>query len=96
MPALLCHIYRSRRKEGVYLYLPKSTAFSSLPKDLQTLFGKPELALTLLLTPEKPLARANAAKVLADIAEKGFYLQLPPPQDPSMAAINIHNTKLMP
>ncbi len=94
MSPLLCQVYRSSRKDGVYLYLPKSSSFSSLPEGLQELFGQPQPALTLLLTPERKLAQANAAKVLAAIAENGFYLQMPPPEDASMTAINRHNTKL--
>jgi uncharacterized protein YcgL (UPF0745 family) len=34
--------------------------------------------MVLLLTPEKVLARANVAVVLADIKAQGFYLQMPP------------------
>jgi len=34
--------------------------------------------MTLQLTSDKKLARANSVKVLNDIKEKGYYLQLPP------------------
>ena len=34
--------------------------------------------MTLLVTEEKKLARADASKVLHEIIEKGFYIQLPP------------------
>ena len=32
----------------------------------------------MILTPEKKLARVSAEKVLVAIAEKDFYLQMPP------------------
>jgi uncharacterized protein YcgL (UPF0745 family) len=41
-------------------------------------FGAAERAMTLALTPERHLARADAADVLRCIRENGFYLQLPP------------------
>ncbi len=42
------------------------------------MFGPPESALVFHLKPERPLAQADAREVLAEIAEKGFYLQMPP------------------
>ena len=68
---VLCDVYKTRRKDRV-------------PDELKEMFGKPEPALTLLLTPEKNLGRADAEKVLADIEEKGFYLQMPPAKEPYM------------
>jgi uncharacterized protein YcgL (UPF0745 family) len=43
-----------------------------------TQFGEPEAVMILVLDPQRKLARADTAEVLADIAEKGFYLQMPP------------------
>jgi len=37
----------------------------------------------LKLTPERKLARVKAVDVLAAIADKGFYLQLPPDFNPA-------------
>ncbi|MFA7097653.1 MAG: YcgL domain-containing protein [Gammaproteobacteria bacterium] len=42
-------------------------------------FGQPERAMELELTPERRLARADAAEVIAKLNENGFYIQLPPP-----------------
>ena len=36
---------------------------------------------TLMITPDKKLARVEATQVLSDIVEKGFYLQMPPPRE---------------
>lgn len=74
----ICAIYRSRRHPGMYLFVDKQEALSRVPEALLQRFGDTEFAMTLLLHPERPLARANAEKVLAEIAERGFYLQLPP------------------
>lgn len=74
----ICAIYRSRRHPGMYLFVDKQEALSRVPEALLQRFGEAEFSMTLLLHPERPLARANAEKVLSEIAEQGFYLQLPP------------------
>jgi len=71
-------IYRSQKKEGAYLYLAKGAAVDSIPVALTGQLGRLELAMTLLITPDKKLARADAEKVLRCIDEQGFYLQMPP------------------
>ena len=74
----LCSIYRSSRVEGMYLYVDKKEDLARVPEELLATFGKPELAMTLALYPERKLARADINSVLAAIAEQGFYLQMPP------------------
>lgn len=59
----------------------KKDAFDGLPDALKELFGRGITAMDMLLTEDKKLARADAAKVLESIEEKGFYLQLPPPKE---------------
>ncbi len=81
MTKVLCNIYKSRRKEETYLYVSLSDDLSRIPEELLETFGRPELVTKLLLTPERKLARIEASKVLDSIAEKGFYLQLPPPKE---------------
>jgi uncharacterized protein YcgL (UPF0745 family) len=34
--------------------------------------------MTLVLAPERKLARADVAEVLTSIEQRGFYLQMPP------------------
>jgi uncharacterized protein YcgL (UPF0745 family) len=62
----------------MYLFVDRDRPLEELPAELLAGFGKPELALNLVLTPERRLARADAATVLAALDEHGFYLQLPP------------------
>lgn len=59
----------------------KKDSFDELPDTLKELFGRGITAMDMLLTEDKKLARADAAKVLESIIEKGFYLQLPPPKE---------------
>jgi uncharacterized protein len=72
-----CFIYRSPKKSNTYLYVLKKNEFSDVPQGLMKLFGKPEFALELELTPERKLAAADALEVLKNLSEQGFHLQMP-------------------
>ena len=74
----LVEIFRSSRKEEMYLYVEKARGLVDVPEVLLKQFGEAESVMTLVLEPDRKLARANAAEVLADIEEKGLYLQMPP------------------
>ncbi|CAA0088195.1 Protein YcgL [Zhongshania aliphaticivorans] len=74
----ICAVYRSSRTEGMYLYVDHQEDLSRVPEDLLKRFGQPQRSMTLVLNAERKLARADVNKVMAEIAEKGFYLQLPP------------------
>lgn len=85
----LCSVYRSSRVEGMYLYVDKKDDLARVSEDLLASFGKPELAMTLALYPERKLARADVNKVLEAIAQNGFYLQMPPkPEAATLAGAN--------
>jgi uncharacterized protein YcgL (UPF0745 family) len=90
----ICDVYKSLKKHDLYLYVSKAEGLSRVPELLLEHFGAPQHCLTLVLTPERKLARANAEKVLEAIAEQGFYLQMPPQADEEMRRIHQHNSKL--
>ncbi len=77
----LVSVYKSPKRDEMYLYLNKADKLQAVPKALKTVFGEPVHVLDMLLTPEKKLARADTKKVLAELEENGFYLQMPPQQD---------------
>ncbi len=78
MPAAMqCFVYRSPRRADTYLYLPRKDDFSDLPAELLALFGTPQFALEFELTPERRLAREDAREVLANLARRGYHLQMP-------------------
>jgi uncharacterized protein YcgL (UPF0745 family) len=80
----LCNVYKSRRKEETYLYVSIKDDLKRVPQELLETFGTPDLVTKLLIKEDRQLARAEAPKVLAQIEEKGFYLQLPPPKEEYM------------
>ena len=75
---LVCEIFRSPRKAEMYLYVDKQMGLAEVPDSLLSQFGEPESVMTLLLTPERKLARTSAAEVLEGIQDNGFFLQMPP------------------
>lgn len=93
---IICQIYRSPKEEGMYLYVKKDDGLSRVPEDLLLLFGTPQPAMVLLLTPEKKLAHADVEKVATSLEEKGYYLQMPPraQRDAEAERIRALNSKL--
>ena len=61
---MLCFVYKSLKKDGLYLYLDKKENFSSLPEALLKHVGRMEFVMELELTAERKLARENSEKVL--------------------------------
>jgi len=78
---VMCSIYRSKRKQGMYLYVPRKTDLADLPESLMQLFGKAELAMDLVLSEERTLAREDIHKVLANLQSQGYHLQMPPTEE---------------
>jgi uncharacterized protein len=76
---LLCSIFRSPKREGMYLYVRRDQDLRELPEALMKVFGAPAHSMDILLSAEKKLARVEAEKVMAQIREQGFFLQMPPP-----------------
>lgn len=78
---LICSVYKSPRKSEMYLYVDKREALKRIPEGLLTVFGAPVHVLDMLLTAERKLARVESAKVLENIREQGYHLQMPPGED---------------
>ncbi len=75
---MLCTVYRSEREPGVYVYVERKDGLGRVPEALLAKLGTSTEVMTFKLTPERKLARVKAADVLAAIAARGYFLQLPP------------------
>jgi uncharacterized protein YcgL (UPF0745 family) len=75
---LPCWIYRSPRKDEMYLYLRREDDFSSVPQALLSRFGTPAKVMELTLTPQRTLAREDVNRVMENLRSQGFHLQMPP------------------
>ncbi|MGH8028843.1 MAG: YcgL domain-containing protein [Arenimonas sp.] len=76
--AMQAFVYRSGRKPDTYLYLRGKDAFAVVPDSVRLPLGALELVLEFTLTPERKLARADAAVVRANLQKLGYHLQAPP------------------
>jgi uncharacterized protein YcgL (UPF0745 family) len=81
---LPCWIYRSPRQSELYLYLADEAAFDTLPLGLLERFGSPEFVMQLKLHAGRPLAREDVGRVMQNLREQGFHLQLPPKLTPQL------------
>lgn len=77
---MLCSIYKSSKKEGTYLYIPRRDDFSQIPDTLMQPFGKPIFVMLVNLA-TRQLAQVDVEKVKAALNDPGFFLQLPPPTE---------------
>ncbi|MBI2379354.1 MAG: YcgL domain-containing protein [Gammaproteobacteria bacterium] len=78
---MLCAIYKSSKKDEMYLYVPGREDFGRVPEALMAVFGAPQLVTVLKLSADKALAREDAQKVMENLKNQGFHLQMPPPQE---------------
>ena len=79
-----CWIYKSPRKDEMYLYLAGEADFEPVPADLLSAFGRPQFVMQLTLSPARPLAREDVRTVMRNLREQGFHLQMPPKLEPAL------------
>lgn len=77
----ICSIFKSPRKNEMYLYVDKKEGLERVPEELLSVFGAPQHVFDLLLTTQRKLAREDVVKVLENIEQQGYHLQMPPPED---------------
>ena len=88
-----CYIYKSLKKDELYLYLNKKDDFSDIPEPLFKSFGGLQFVMELELNAERKLAREDVNKVIDSINSKGFFVQLPPtivPETPALRNSKLH------
>lgn len=76
-----CYVYKSLRKADTYVYLDGRDAFARLPEALRTTLGELAFVLEFELDAGRRLGREDPAVVRANLAERGFHVQLPPRDD---------------
>jgi hypothetical protein len=76
---MLAFVYRSSKKDEMYLYVTQKDQFDKVPEALMNAFGKPQFALQVNLAKREKLAREDINRVKEKLREEGYYLQMPPP-----------------
>lgn len=82
-------VYKTKRREGLYLYINKLKGLESIPCELNALMGEPIHVVDFILTPERKLANADTEEVLSKITSQGYYLQMTQPQDKDDYAVTL-------
>lgn len=78
-------VFRSPRKDEMYLYVDKREQLERVPEPLLEMFGAPEHVMDMPLKAERKLARVESTtRLLDDLDSKGYYLQMPPLKDDYM------------
>lgn len=78
---IMVSIFKSPKIDGMYVYVSRKDGIKKIPEALLVKFGTPIHVSDMILTPERKLARAEAPRVLQQIEEMGFYLQMPPKRE---------------
>ena len=73
-----CFVYRSNKKQGMYLYLVEKDNFTNVPESLLKLLGEVVFSFEFDLSKDRKLVKAEAEEVLRIMEENGYFLQMPP------------------
>ena len=68
----------------MFLYLPQAENFDRVPKALLDRFGSASLVMELELHPGRTLAREDVNRVIENLNNQGFHLQMPPDIKPDL------------
>lgn len=80
VPTIACRVYKSTRRDELYVYLRRESTLDEIPEALQRLTGRLEFVMDLDLHQGLKLARSDVDAVMASLREQGYYLQMPPVQ----------------
>lgn len=78
---MLCFIYRSPKRDQMYLYVPNKEQFNEVPEQLLNAFGVPDFSMMVDLSKRENLAREDINKVRENMNSQGYHLQMPPNQE---------------
>lgn len=81
-----CDIYRSSKKDEMYMYIARPNypndeqddPLAIVPEAVRLAFGTATFVMHLELSPTRKLARVNVLHVLDSLQTKGFFIQMPP------------------
>ena len=75
-----CFVYRSEKKQGMFLYLREKDDFSCVPESLIKLLGETTYSFEFDLNQDKKMVKVEAKEVMKTMDENGYFLQMPPPK----------------
>lgn len=72
-----CYIYRCSAKPDMYIYLAEENGFDKIDEGLIKKLGQLSFAMSLELDNNSKLAREDPQKVIENLNNQGFHLQMP-------------------
>ena len=75
---MICYVYRSKKKQGAYLYLARGKSLEDVPEELMSTLGSCVQVMQLNLAKRNTLASQNIEQVKENLVAQGYHLQLPP------------------
>jgi len=81
MSVIECAIYKTKKRDGLYLYVKSQDDFSDVPDGVMQQFPQPEHVFDIELSSDRPLAREDVVEVMKNLQTQGFHLQMPPKQE---------------
>jgi uncharacterized protein YcgL (UPF0745 family) len=78
---MLCQVFRSPKRSEMYLYVERREGLARVPEALLSRFGEPAPVMLVNLDGSRKLARVDADRVVEQIREQGYFLQMPPGLD---------------
>ena len=84
-----CAIYKTKKRDGLYLYVKEQDDFSDVPAEVMKQFPVPEHVFDLELSAGRPLAREDVLVVMKNLEAQGFHLQMPPKNEDPIDTITL-------
>lgn len=81
MSLALVRVYRSGKRDDMFLYVTKVDGLKKVPVELLAMFGTPVHVMDIPLRPGRDLARVSGERLREELSSQGFYLQMPPPKE---------------
>ena len=72
-----CYVYRSSKKDGLYVYLAEEDGLNTLPEPVLHQLGEPELAMSFDLAKRDSLGHEDIDTVRENLETQGFHVQMP-------------------
>ncbi len=77
---MLCSVYRSVKKEGIFLYIRSGYSVTELPQDLKDLVGQTYHVLNLDLSKVTRLQQVDPKELEQRLQDEGYFLYVQDPQ----------------
>ncbi len=90
---MLVSVYRSNKKDGMYLFLQNKDILNELPDIVVKQLGEIDFSFEFELDESRKLSNANPADVIKAIEEQGFYIQMPADIEDILANISKNSVK---